>query len=187
MAEDSENPGISEYARRLVRKRNIKLFCILFILDILAIQGLIGGTRFLLAVSKIRETPEASVVSEEASAATSALRTLPEAETERNEASSAQKSENEKSGAVNGVSPEFKAMIDAYEDFFDNYVSFMNNYMKNPTDMTLLLNYAKFIGEYEDAMKEIEDIKSQELSPEDYAYYIDFMGRLQKKMLNIIQ
>ena len=43
-----------------------------------------------------------------------------------------------------GLDPDFKAAMDSYEKFMDEYVAFMKKYSANPTDMSLITDYADY-------------------------------------------
>ena len=59
--------------------------------------------------------------------------------------------ETERSSIVKGVTPEFKAQMDAYEAFFDEYIAFMNTYSSNSdeVDSSAMLN---MLGKYTEFM-----------------------------------
>ena len=88
-------------------------------------------------------------------------------------------------GQSEGISAEFKAAMDSYEAFFDEYVAFMEKYNKNPTDMSLLLEYTSFMTQYQDTMTKINGIDTTALSPEELSYYLEVMGRINQKLLSV--
>lgn len=82
-----------------------------------------------------------------------------------------------------GVTPEFKAAMDSYEAFFDEYCDFMKKMSDDPTDFTVLMEYAEVMARYADIMDKLDDIDEDELSPADEAYYIESMARIEVKLL----
>ena len=50
---------------------------------------------------------------------------------------------------VPGIRPEFKAAMDSYEEFYDSYCEFLRKYKENPTDYTLLAEYADMLTKVE--------------------------------------
>lgn len=84
-----------------------------------------------------------------------------------------------------GINPDFKAMMDSYERFFNSYVEFMKKYSRSNDPLGMLADYTDYMSKYMDAMDKLEKIDTDELSTEDYKYYIDVMARIQKKLLEI--
>ena len=88
----------------------------------------------------------------------------------------------------NGVSKDFKEAMDEYEKFFDEYVAFMKKYNEsNGTDMSLIADYAKYMNQYAETLKEFEDMKDDEMNEAEAAYYIEVQARINKKLLEIAQ
>ncbi len=54
--------------------------------------------------------------------------------------------------ADNTINAEFKAAMDSYEAFFDEYVAIMKKYKDNPMDMSILADYTNYMGQYVDMM-----------------------------------
>lgn len=84
-----------------------------------------------------------------------------------------------------GVTPSFKETMDSYEAFFDEYVSFMNRYMANPTDMSLMMDYLSFMTKYTDYMDAIDSMDEDEMSDADLAYYLEVTARIESKLLQV--
>ena len=83
-----------------------------------------------------------------------------------------------------GVTPEFKKMMDDYEAFFDEYVEFMKH-MDSKNSLGAAVDYVQMMDKYNKSMKELEEIKEEDLSKADYAYYLDTMNRINKKLLDV--
>ena len=81
------------------------------------------------------------------------------------------------------VSADFKKMMDEYVEFFDKYAEFMQKYQKSDNPMGMMMDYLQMLTDYTDAMSALEGIEKTELSSADYAYYIDAMARIEKKLL----
>ena len=86
-----------------------------------------------------------------------------------------------------GVTPDFKELMDSYETFFDSYVDFMNKYNEASSDdqAGMLADYADFMTKYADYMKKLDDIDENNLSAADYAYYIKVQARITKKLSEV--
>lgn len=96
------------------------------------------------------------------------------------------KSETLPEKKTDGIDPDFKAMMDAYEDFFDEYAEFMDSYAKNPTDMQLLMKYVEILEKYEEAMEALDEIDTDELNEQELAYYLAVTARIEKRLLETI-
>lgn len=111
----------------------------------------------------------------------------PEQETtaEKTTKSSKKKSSKKSTSSSDNVSPEFKATMDSYEEFFNDYVDFMKKY-KNSTDITSMASdYADYMTKYSDMMQKLNDIKSEDLSTADLAYYNEVNARITKKLAEV--
>lgn len=84
-----------------------------------------------------------------------------------------------------GIDPDFKAAMDSYEEFMDEYVAFMKKYSDNPSDLGLLPDYAKFMADYADFVADFEKWEDAELNTEETKYYIEVQSRVNQKLLNI--
>ena len=84
-----------------------------------------------------------------------------------------------------GIDPDFKAAMDSYEAFFDEYVAIMKKYKENPMDMSILADYAKYMGQYADMMQKIEALENEDLNIAEAAYYAEVMARISKKLLEV--
>lgn len=111
----------------------------------------------------------------------------PEQETtaEKTTKSSKKKSSKKSTSSSDNVSPDFKATMDSYEEFFNDYVDFMKKY-KNSTDITSMASdYADYMTKYSDMMQKLNDIKSEDLSTADLAYYNEVNARITKKLAEV--
>lgn len=94
--------------------------------------------------------------------------------------------ESEKENTDNNViDPDFKAAMDSYEKFFDEYVAIMKKYTANPADMSILSDYLEYMGQYADMMEKFENWENEDLNVAETAYYIEVQGRITKKLLEI--
>lgn len=85
------------------------------------------------------------------------------------------------------VSPDFKATMDKYEEFFDEYVDFMKKYNENPTDATLLAESADMLTKEAEMMKEMEAMDESEMTTAEAAYYLEVTARIQEKLATVMQ
>lgn len=81
------------------------------------------------------------------------------------------------------VSPEFKATMDSYEAFFDEFIDFLKVMSDDSDDIGTLLRYASMMMKYGETLEKLEAIDESKLSPADDAYYIEVMARIELKLL----
>ena len=86
-----------------------------------------------------------------------------------------------------GLDPDFKAAMDSYENFMDEYVAFMKKYKANPSDLSLLTDYADYMSKYADFVEDFEKWEDEEMNAAETAYYIEVQARVSKKLLEAAQ
>ena len=92
-----------------------------------------------------------------------------------------QPQEKEQTG---GVDPDLKAFLDSYEEFVDQYVEFMKKYNSDPGNMVSMLGeYSEMMQKYADFADDLDKYDSDNMSTEDYKYYIEVTTRCAQKML----
>ena len=82
---------------------------------------------------------------------------------------------------------DFKAAMDSYEEYMDEYVDFMKKYQKNPSDLTLLAQYAEMMSKYAELTENFEKWESEDMNDAELAYYLEVQERVTKKLLEIAQ
>ena len=75
--------------------------------------------------------------------------------------------------------------MDSYEKFFDEYVAIMKKYSANPADLSILTDYAKYMGQYADMMQKLEKWENEDLNTAEAAYYVDVQVRISQKLLEV--
>ncbi len=88
---------------------------------------------------------------------------------------------------VDGMRPEFKEAMDAYEEFYDEYFDFMKKYMDNPSDLSLLTEYMEFLGQIDEVEKKFDAWDDEDLNTAEASYYLDVATRISKKSLEFAQ
>jgi len=86
--------------------------------------------------------------------------------------------------AVSGadeITPEFKEYMDAYEAYMNEYCDFMESY--DSSDASLLLQYTSLMAKAVEFEK-VADYNEDNLSAEDYKYYLDVMNRINKRLID---
>lgn len=88
--------------------------------------------------------------------------------------------------AAAGIRPEFKEAMDAYEAFYDEYISFMKKY-QNADAMeliSLLGQYSDFIDEMDEWSEKISKLED-DMNAEEFAYYAEVTIRIENKLLEL--
>ena len=88
---------------------------------------------------------------------------------------------------VDGLRPEFKEAMDAYEDFYGEYCDFMVKYKQNPSDLSLLAEYADLMEravEMDEAFQAWED---EDLNNEELKYYLEVNNRVMQMLVDVME
>ena len=95
--------------------------------------------------------------------------------------------ESDDNSLEEGIRPEFKEAMDAYEAFFREYVDFMKRYMDADADemIDMLAEYTDYLTKYAKAMEEFEALEDDEMSFEESMYYIDVTYRITDMLWEI--
>lgn len=86
---------------------------------------------------------------------------------------------------TDGVSADFKALMDSYEEFFDSYVAFMKKYKASTDQASMMSDLADYMGKYSDMMAKLDAVDSKSLSDADAAYYAEVSARVMKKLAEV--
>ena len=84
------------------------------------------------------------------------------------------------------ISVEFKATMDGYEVFFDEYVDIVKRYTENPMDTTLLSEYTDYLARYSETLNAMNVLNDGSLTAAELAYYLEVHGRIMKKLASIL-
>ena len=118
--------------------------------------------------------------------------TSEEASEEPTQKSETETSQSQESTATNettestdlNVNGDFKATMDSYESFINDYVDFMKKYENASDDeyLSMLQEYTEMMTKYADMTEKMNIIDTSTLSPDDLAYYTAVMGRVTQKL-----
>ena len=86
---------------------------------------------------------------------------------------------------IDGMRPEFKEAMDAYEAFYDEYCEFMTEYSENPADFTLLAKYGELMIKAAEMDKAFEEWDEDELNDAELKYYVKVSNRITEKLLDV--
>lgn len=92
---------------------------------------------------------------------------------------------SEASTDANGVSADFKATMDGYEQFMNSYVEFMKKYQSSDDTASMLVDYGKMMTQYAEWSSKYDAIDESALSPADDAYYLEVQGRVLQKLAEV--
>ena len=83
------------------------------------------------------------------------------------------------------IDSSFKAAMDSYEAFFDEYVVFMKKYEESDDPTSLLTEYSTYMTKYADTMEKIDTIDENELNDAELQYYTEVNLRISQKLLEV--
>lgn len=86
----------------------------------------------------------------------------------------------------NAIRPEFKAAMDAYEEFYDEYCDLMAQYAKNPSNLSLLGKYGQMMTKMAEVDAAFEKWDDADMSTAEAAYYLEVNGRVLQKLAKVM-
>ena len=81
------------------------------------------------------------------------------------------------------IQPEIKESIDAYEEFFREYVDFMKSY--DASNIGALSDYLSFLEKYTDYMQKLDDLEDADLNDAETVYLTQAMLRIDQMLLEV--
>ncbi len=88
---------------------------------------------------------------------------------------------------VDGMRPEFKEAMDSYEEFYDKYCDFMKKYAEDPSDLTMLAEYADMMSKAADMSEKFDAWDEDEMNNAELKYYLEVNNRVAQKLLEVSQ
>lgn len=88
---------------------------------------------------------------------------------------------------VDGMRPAFKEAMDAYEAFYNEYCEFLSKYAKNPTDFSLLGQYAGMLSKASEMDKAFEEWDEDDLNSKELQYYLEVNSRVLQKLAGVMK
>lgn len=83
---------------------------------------------------------------------------------------------------VDGMRPDFKAAMDSYEAFYDEYCDFLTRYQENPMDLRLLADYAVMMTRLSEMEAAFDAWDADDMNPVESAYYFEVSARVLQKL-----
>ncbi len=91
------------------------------------------------------------------------------------------------SNLVNGMRPEFKAAMDSYEDFYDEYCDFAKKLASDPSNLELLAEYAKLQNELTQMDAAFEKWENSDLNAVEEKYFLEVQLRVSQKLMETLE
>lgn len=126
--------------------------------------------------SPVEETPETTTPEE--TVGETARETVGETTQEATEDTS------QSAGTHTGIDPDFKAAMDAYEAFYEEYCTFLKSYYENPSDPSLLIKYMEMVSKVAEMDKSFEEWDEGEMNDEELKYYLDVQTRVLQMLVD---
>ena len=86
---------------------------------------------------------------------------------------------------IDGMRPDFKEAMDAYEAFYKEYCELLKKYTANPTDFSILGQYANMLTKADEVDKAFKKWDESDLNSEELKYYLDVNNRVLKMMVDV--
>lgn len=83
------------------------------------------------------------------------------------------------------IDASFKKAMDSYEEIFDEYIEFMKKYNESSDQASMLKDFTEYTKKYTKAMKDMENMKSDELNDAELEYYMEVQARITEKLLDV--
>ena len=90
--------------------------------------------------------------------------------------------ESEPSTSTDTSSSDFRAMVDEYEAFMNQYVDFMTTYQSSDNTAAMLIDYTNMVKQYGEWTDKMANLDESTLSAEDSAYWLKVQERVNKKL-----
>lgn len=82
------------------------------------------------------------------------------------------------------VRPEVKEALDSYEDFFDEYIKFMNNYKNSSDPLSMMGELTVYMEKYQTTMSKMNALEG-DLNDSEVRYYEKVVNRIKKKLSKV--
>lgn len=93
---------------------------------------------------------------------------------------------NKKTDLISGIRPEFKAAMDSYEAFYDEYVAFLKRYFDRPLGLDLTDEYENMETKQADMDRKFELWRDFDLNYMELTYYLGVADRTVKKLERLL-
>lgn len=101
-------------------------------------------------------------------------------------ASSTPQSEPTEKTQSDGLRSEFKEAMDAYEVFYQEYCAYMKKLSENPSDWSLLAEYADIMSRADEMNEAFEAWDEDELSGKELEYYLAVNSRVMEMLADFV-
>lgn len=85
------------------------------------------------------------------------------------------------------IRPEFKAAMDSYEAFYDEYCDVMKKYSEDPSDMEIFDEYLNMLEKGDEMSETFAEWENEDLDDAELKYYWDVYNRVNKKLIDVSQ
>ena len=83
------------------------------------------------------------------------------------------------------IRADFKKAMDDYEAFYKEYCSFMKKYNANPSDLSLLTQYASMLSKASEMSASFESWDEDDLTAAELKYYTEVNARVIKMLAEV--
>ena len=100
---------------------------------------------------------------------------------------STEKATSQDQPLINGMRPDFVEAMDAYEEFYMEYCDFLEEYNKNPSNLTLLAKYTELMTKATEMDQAFDKWENNDLNNEELKYYLDVHNRVMQRLLDVME
>lgn len=86
---------------------------------------------------------------------------------------------------IDGMRSEFKEAMDSYEAFYVEYCDVLEKYRNNPTDLSILTEYAELTERSAEMSEKFDAWDSEEMNNTELMYYLEVLGRVTKMLQSV--
>ncbi len=86
---------------------------------------------------------------------------------------------------VDGLRPEFKADMDSYEEFYDDFCEAIGKHKDNPSDRSMFADYLIMLSELEEIEEKFDAWEDKDMNQSEIKYYLTVKSRVLKKIADM--
>ena len=108
-------------------------------------------------------------------------------EEEKVEEENKEENETKKENNSSTIRPGLKAFLDDYEAFYKDYCDFLKKYQANPTDLSLIADYATMISKAEKLDNSYDEWQEADLNAKEIQYCAEVYGRMMGMLAEVAE
>ena len=90
-------------------------------------------------------------------------------------------------GGETGIRKDFKAAMDSYEEFVDEYIEFLEKYQSSANSADMISDYLEYLNEYAELSEKMSAWTDKDLNSAELSYYAEVSLRVSQKLADVGQ